>query len=189
MSARVGTRIGRSARAGRVAGLVVGLAAGWSADGRADEAPPRRTPYQIENSRLVTPGPVLFQAGSDKLKPESEAALEHVRAYLADKTYISTLRIEVHSDNQGDPQKNQALTEQRALAVARALVKKGVDCKRLVAVGFGDSKPVADNRTPEGRAENRRVSFINAALRGRAINGMPLDGGGKSVSAELCAEK
>ena len=185
MSARFGMRLARWVRAGLVAGLV----AGWGAPGRADEAPPRRTQYQIENNRLVTPGPVLFQTGSDKLKPESEAALEHVKAYLAEKSYISTLRIEVHSDNQGDPQKNQALTEQRAVAVARALIAKGVDCKRLVAVGFGDSKPIADSRTPEGRAENRRVAFVNAALRGRPIGGMPLDGGGRSASADLCAAK
>lgn len=185
MSARVGVRLVRWVRAGLVAGLVVG----WCADGRADEAPPRRTQYQVENNRLVTPVPVVFQTNSDKLKPESEPALEHVRAYLTEKSYVSTLRIEVHSDNQGDPQKNQTLTEQRALAVARALIAKGVDCKRLLAVGFGDSKPVADSRTPEGRAENRRVSFINAALRGRPIGGMPLDGGGRSASADLCAAK
>ena len=55
----------------------------------------------------------------------------------------------------------------------------GVDCKRLIAVGFGSAKPVADNSTPEGKAQNRRVSFFNAALRGRLIGGMPADGGGQ----------
>jgi OOP family OmpA-OmpF porin len=54
-------------------------------------------------------------------------------------------------------------------------------------VGFGGSKPVASNTTPEGRGQNRRVAFINAALRGRAIGGMPLDGGGKVASGDLCA--
>jgi hypothetical protein len=62
-------------------------------------------------------------------------------------------------------------------------VAQGLDCSRLVAVGFGSSKPIADNRTPEGKAANRRVVFANAALRGRPIGGAPLDGGGKSAGS------
>ena len=61
----------------------------------------------------------------------------------------------------------------------------GVDCKRLVAVGFGNTKPVADNSTPDGKARNSRVSFFNAALRDRLIGGMPADGGGK-VAGDAC---
>lgn len=61
----------------------------------------------------------------------------------------------------------------------------GADCKRLIAVGFGSTKPVADNNTAEGKAANRRVSFINAALRSRPIGGMPVDGGGK-VAGDIC---
>jgi OOP family OmpA-OmpF porin len=106
-----------------------------------------------------------------------------VRAYLEAKSYISSLRIEGH----GDDAASQALTEKRALAVARWLVAKGVDCKRLVAVGFGNTKPVADNSTPEGKAQNRRIAFFNAGLRGRAIGGEPLDGGGK-LAGDTCAK-
>ena len=105
--------------------------------------------------------------------------------YLADKTYISTLRIEGHTDDRGDAGANQALSEKRALAVAKALVAKGVDCKRLLPVGFGANKPIRPNDTPEGRAQNRRMDFVNAALRGRAIGGMPVDGGGV-VAGDPC---
>lgn len=183
---RAGGRPGRWARVG----LVVGLVLGGGAAVRADDAPPpRRTVYQITDNRLVTPGPVVFETGSEKLKPESEAALEHVKGYLTEKAYITRLRIEGHSDAQGDASKAQALTELRAVAVARALIAKGIDCKRLIAVGFGDSKPIADSRTPEGRAQNRRVAFVNAELRGRAIGGMPVDGGGKVAAPDLCATK
>ena len=88
------------------------------------------------------------------------------------------MRIEVHSDNQGAADTNQKLTEARALAVAKALVGRGVDCKRLVPVGFGGTKPIADNGTPDGRAANRRTEFVNAAMRGHAIGGAPAEGGG-----------
>jgi OOP family OmpA-OmpF porin len=109
-----------------------------------------------------------------------------VRAYLEAKTYISALRIEGHTDTDGAD--SQPLTEKRALAVARWLVEKGVDCKRLVPVGFGNTKPVADNATPEGKAQNRRMTFVNAELKGRPIGGMPVDGGGK-FAGDPCAKK
>lgn len=138
--------------------------------------------FTLEGNELKVPGPVLFETGSDKLKAESGATLDHVAAYLADKTYISLMRVEAHSDPAPG---SQALTERRALSVAHALVGRGVDCKRLLPVGFGETKPVAPNSSPEGRAQNRRVSFINAALRGRPIGGMPVDGGGK-VAGDPC---
>jgi len=143
--------------------------------------------YQIENNELKLPAPIVFQTGSDKLTPESDQALNHVRGYLEAKSYISTLRIEAHSDRDGNAAANQALTEKRALAVAKWLVSHGVDCKRLLAVGFGGDKPIAENNTPENKAKNRRVSFVNAALRGRAIGGMPPEGGGRSAG-DVCAK-
>jgi OOP family OmpA-OmpF porin len=60
-------------------------------------------------------------------------------------------------------------------------VALGVDCKRLLPVGFGSGKPLSDNPTPEGKAQNRRVTFINAALEGKPIGGMPVDGGGTAA--------
>jgi|GEM_PF-531762 len=141
--------------------------------------------YKLEGNEVKTGKPVLFEPGTDKLKPESTAALEIIRQYLADKPYISQLRIECHTDNGSNAANSQALTEKRAMAVAKKLLEMGVDCRRLLAVGFGDTKPVADNSTAEGKAENRRVSFINVALRGRVIGGLPVDGGGKPAG-ELC---
>ena len=69
--------------------------------------------------------------------------------------------------------------------MARKLVSLGVDCKRLVPVGFGGTKPVAENTTPDGKAQNRRITFVAAALRGVLIGGMPADGGGK-VAGDPC---
>lgn len=143
--------------------------------------------YKLEGNEVKVDKPVLFEAGSAKLKFESSAALAIIKKYLDDKTYISLLRVECHTDNSGSEKDNQLLSEKRALAVCTALVKMGVDCKRLMASGFGGTKPVADNGTAEGRAINQRVNFINAALRGRLIGGMPADGGGK-LAGDICAQ-
>jgi OOP family OmpA-OmpF porin len=143
------------------------------------------TSFDLENNALKLPGPVLYETGSDKLKPESDPVLAHVKDYLDAKSYITLLRIEVHSDAQGNSQYNQTLSEKRALAVARALVGRGISCTRLIPVGFGETKPIAPNTTAEGRAQNRRTLFVNAALRGKPIGGMPVDGGGK-VAGDPC---
>jgi OOP family OmpA-OmpF porin len=126
--------------------------------------------YKVENNVLVVPR-------------EGDAAIDYVKGYLAEKAYVSTMRIEVHVDTDG--KQSQRLTEQRAFAIAKALVAKGVDCKRLVPVGFGGTKPVAANDTAANKALNRRTTFAIAALRGRAIGGMPVDGGGV-VAGDPC---
>lgn len=150
----------------------------------ADKERKKTTEFKLEQGRLVLPGPVLFKAGTDEILEESEEPLWVVVDYLEAKTYITLMRVEGHTDD-GDPAKSQDLSERRALAVARWLVKHGVDCKRLIAVGFGSTKPVAANDSPEGKAKNRRMEFVNASLRGKPIGGMPVDGGGK-VAGDPC---
>ena len=156
-----------------------------TATAQADKVP-SRPQYKIENNELKVPGQVVFQTASDKLSPESDAVLEFVRGYLADKSYI-TLRVEGHSDSDGNASANQTLTEKRALSVARWLVAHGIDCKRVIPVGFGGTKPIAANDSPTNKALNRRVAFVNAALRGIAIGGMSPDGGGK-LAGDPCAK-
>ena len=141
--------------------------------------------YTVENNQLKLPTAIVFETGSDRIKPESLEALQQIKLYLEEKTYISTLRIEAHVDAGGSEAEKQRLTEKRALAVGKWLVNQGIDCRRLLCTGFGSSKPIADNATPEGKAANRRITIVNAGLRGRAIGGMPIDGGGK-VAGELC---
>lgn len=136
--------------------------------------------FELSGYTLKTP-PVVFETGKPALRPESDAALALVKAYLEEKSYVTTLRVEVHTDSQGADAANQRLSEQRAAAVVTALIKLGVDCHRLIAVGFGETMPIAENSTSEGRARNRRTEFVNAALHGREIGGQPLDGGGVIV--------
>ena len=151
----------------------------------AQGAPPVR--YEVEGGVLKVPGAIVFETQSATLKAESEAALAYVKGYLDQTTYITLLRIEGHTDSDGKPELNQALSEKRALAVARWLIAKGIDCKRLLPVGFGADKPVAPNDTSENKARNRRMAFAPVMLRGKAIGGMPVDGGGR-VAADPCAQ-
>jgi OOP family OmpA-OmpF porin len=148
-------------------------------------------PYTIENTELKLADPVVFAKGSDKLSPEAERALVVVKDFLNEKTYISLLRVEGHTDAGGgdgdDATAGQQISQRRALAVARWLVEKGVDCKRVLPVGFGATKPVAPNDTAEGRRKNRRLTFALASLRGRLIGGQPADGGGRSAG-DPCAK-
>ena len=141
--------------------------------------------YRLEGNEVKISKEVSFETGAAKLKPESTAALQIIKQYLDDKSYISMLRVEGHTDNSASTAASQTLSEKRALAVCAKLIELGVDCKRLIAVGFGDTKPVADNSTASGKAENRRISFINVSLRGRVIGGLPVDGGGQAAG-DVC---
>lgn len=185
---RISSQGASRSRAMRVIGGIVLMPAMVTSQGgmAQDEVSPARPSFEIENNMLKLPAPVVFETGSSTLKPEAEVALKHVKAYLDEKSYISLMRIEGHEAGGGDAAQAQSLSEQRARASAQWLVSHGIDCKRLLPVGFGSSKPVADNSSPEGRAQNRRISFANAELRGRAIGGMPTDGGGRVVSDWKC---
>jgi OOP family OmpA-OmpF porin len=143
--------------------------------------PATKVEFKQENGHLALPGPVVFETGKAVLKPESDTVLDVVKQYLEAKPDITLLRVEGHTDNVGVAADNQKLSEERAMAVARWLVGKGIACKRLIPVGFGDTKPIADNKTAEGKEQNRRTWFVNAELKGKAIGGAPVDGGGKNA--------
>jgi OmpA-OmpF porin, OOP family len=141
--------------------------------------------YKLDGNEIVLANPIGFKTGTTELLLESKTALVVIKNYLDAKSYVSQIRVEAHTDNTGDASKNQLLTQKRALVICNTLIELGVDCKRLIAVGFGGTKPIGDNSTKEGKAANRRANFFNVALRGRLIGGMPADGGGK-VAGELC---
>ncbi|MDF3071180.1 MAG: uncharacterized protein K0R38_6781 [Polyangiaceae bacterium] len=133
----------------------------------------------LKKDRLEIPGQIVFENASAVLKPESDAAIGQLKDYLDATPRVTKLRIEGHTDNSGTPEGNETLSGQRALAVKTALVAKGISKDRLLAVGFGQNKPIADNTTEEGKAKNRRTEFRVAELGGKKYLGLDPTGGGK----------
>lgn len=141
--------------------------------------------FQFESGALKLPSPVVFETGSDILKPESDAGLSFVKDYLTAKPEVTLVRIEGHTDNDGAAAGNQTLSERRALSVAKWLVARAVDCRRLLPVGFGQTKPLVPNDTSEHKTMNRRIAFVNAAVNGKPLGGNPVDGGGR-IAGDPC---
>lgn len=102
---------------------------------------------------------ILFNSGSDKLKPESFAFLQKLGKTLQEDTSLKVMIIG-HTDSDGDPVKNMTLSKARAFSVANYLIDEmGIDKSRLFTQGRGENEPVADNTSEEGKAQNRRVEF------------------------------
>jgi OOP family OmpA-OmpF porin len=154
------------------------LAAGMLVSAAALAADAEAPKVKIESGQTVLPGPVEFETGSATITEASKPVLDVLRDFLNGHKDLTKVRIEGHTDNAGVAKDNLELTKKRALAVAKYLVAGGVDAKRLLPVGFGDTKPVESNDSPESRAKNRRITIVPAEMRGRLIGGMPADGGG-----------
>jgi OmpA-OmpF porin, OOP family len=102
---------------------------------------------------------VLFETGKSAIQDESLPVVDQIFDMLKSDPAIK-ISIEGHTDNVGDAASNKKLSADRAKSVMDALVSKGIDKTRLSFVGWGQEKPVADNRTDEGRTKNRRVEIV-----------------------------
>lgn len=112
-----------------------------------------------KEGRVATQG-ILFAINSDRIRPESTPTLEEIARMLRDHPELA-LAIEGHTDSDGDDAHNQELSERRAAAVKAFLLKTyGIADSRLQTAGFGESRPVGDNATPEGKQQNRRVELV-----------------------------
>jgi outer membrane protein OmpA-like peptidoglycan-associated protein len=112
----------------------------------------------MNDGRVATQG-ILFDTGSDRIRPESTPTLKEMVGMLKEHADLK-LAIEGHTDNVGDAAANQGLSEKRAAAVKAYLVEQGIPEARLKSAGFGASKPVASNDTAEGKQQNRRVELV-----------------------------
>ena len=117
--------------------------------------------YQaIETEGRFTTRGILFDTNSDAIKAESAPALKEIGDMLRQHSDLQ-IEIDGHTDNVGVAAANQTLSEKRAAAVKTYLVSNyQIDASRLSSKGFGASKPVASNATPEGKAQNRRVELV-----------------------------
>jgi len=187
---RQGTAIG--AGAGAVAGLLIG--GGWEgaligagvgalaggAVGNYQDKQEKKLREQMagtgvevvrkgDNITLDMPGNVTFAFDSAQLNPQFNSVLDKVGQTLVeyDQTVI---QIAGHTDSTGTHAYNMKLSEQRAASVKSYLASRGVPAKRMQTVGAGPDYPIADNATPEGRAENRRVEITIVPVTEDTVN-------------------
>ncbi len=113
----------------------------------------------IEKGQIVKLNNLFFDFGKSEILKESYPELNRVLRFLNEKPEIKIL-IEGHTDNVGSAKTNLQLSEKRAKAVADYLINMGIDRNRLSTKGYGNTKPVADNNTEDGRQQNRRVEFV-----------------------------
>jgi len=107
---------------------------------------------------LNMPSNVTFATGQDSLSPQFFPVLDSV-AIVLNKYPKTLLDVDGHTDNVGDLGSNQALSERRAVTVAKYLNSRQVDSRRLQIIGFGESRPIANNASEAGRSANRRVEI------------------------------
>ena len=103
---------------------------------------------------------MLFVSAKSDLLPSAQAKLDDVAKALGQQNPESKIVIEGHTDSQGNASYNQDLSQRRADSVRSYLVAHGIASDRISAQGFGMTRSIADNASPEGRANNRRVEIV-----------------------------
>jgi len=125
----------------------------------ADSTYEKNIPLQpIEANASIVLRNIFFDVNKYEVKPESQVELDKVVQLLQDNPTVK-VQLEGHTDNVGTAADNLKLSENRAKAAVAYISSKGIDPKRLTSKGFGATKPIADNKTEEGRAQNRRTEL------------------------------
>jgi outer membrane protein OmpA-like peptidoglycan-associated protein len=167
---------GHRGRAAAIAGVTSALLCGLAAYYMTEEAKPAPPPPPPPPEPRPTPPPpppppapkpvertiildnVLFDFDKTAVKPDGAKILDRLIVFLKENA-DKKVELEGHTDSVGTDQYNQSLSEKRAVSVKDYLTKRGVAASRIATKGFGESKPIADNKTAEGRAKNRRVEI------------------------------
>ncbi len=102
---------------------------------------------------------INFETGKSDIKPESQKTVDEIAEMLKANAAMK-ISVEGHTDDVGTPAANKILSEKRAQSIMAYLVTKGIDKTRLTAKGWGQEKPIADNRTEDGKGKNRRVEIV-----------------------------
>jgi OmpA-OmpF porin, OOP family len=113
----------------------------------------------VTDTKIEIKETIFFETGRATIKSVSFSLLDEVARALQANPSIR-VRIEGHTDSQGKDRYNLKLSRARAKAVRKYLIGRGVASRRMVSQGYGETRPISDNRTAEGRAENRRVEFV-----------------------------
>jgi outer membrane protein OmpA-like peptidoglycan-associated protein len=130
--------------------------------GKADPDPKKNgcpVAVRVTETEIIILQQVQFDTARATIKPVSNALLDEVGAVLKEHPEITKIEVQGHTDNRGGAKMNEKLSQDRANAVMKALVKRGVEAERMTAKGYGPNQPTDTNDTDEGRAKNRRVQF------------------------------
>jgi outer membrane protein OmpA-like peptidoglycan-associated protein len=165
MSPKIGIWIGLLLAAAGCAGTVhlkeeEPLVITGGAPAPAPAPPPKVKHVKVKADRIDVSGTIQFDFSSSRISEESEPLLDEIAGVMTRHPELKKIRIEGHTDNQGDSPHNLSLSKKRAAAVVKYLVAHGVDADRLVSEGYGQSKPIASNDDEDGRSKNRRVAFV-----------------------------
>jgi outer membrane protein OmpA-like peptidoglycan-associated protein len=125
--------------------------------------PPKKTKpeaVEVKSDRIDISEHIEFKSGSATVDPKSYGLIEQIAAGIKTVPEGKHIVVAGHTDDRGGKAMNVTLSKKRAEAVIAHLVRAGIARTRLSAEGYGPNKPIADNKTEEGRAKNRRVEFI-----------------------------
>ena len=126
-------------------------------DGCPDEGPAQ---IVIEGGHIHILETIRFRPNSSEIEPSSYPIMDQIALALRKHNELSHVEIAGHTDNTGPREFNLQLSRARARSVRQYLLSRGIPPARLAATGYGPDKPVGDNNTEEGRAQNRRVEFV-----------------------------
>ena len=115
--------------------------------------------YQQDNKLIIRLKSIGFASGSAKIPEDSDALLDKVQT-IVEGLKPESILVEGHTDSVGSKATNEKLSEKRADEVASYFEKKGLDASRVKTQGYGDEKPLATNKTKDGRAQNRRIDIL-----------------------------
>ena len=144
--------------------MAMAAAAGVSSASGAIPVPVAARPVEVISDlqarlRLASLQGIQFLPDGDEILPESEDVLNRASEALQMLASDAMIEIAGHTDSWGDPVSNRDLSLRRAKAVRRYLVSRGANASVLIATGYGESHPIADNESPDGRLANRRIEF------------------------------
>jgi outer membrane protein OmpA-like peptidoglycan-associated protein len=180
----LGAREGEAQRAQAAAEQARSEAANAQSQAAQSEAERQRLAAQLEDMQaaqtergiVLTLGDVLFDTGRAELKPGAARAIDQITAFLNEYPERN-VQIEGFTDSDGTNDYNLELSQQRADAVAMAILRRGIDAERVRALGYGEEFPVASNANEGSRQLNRRVEVIvsrdRQSIPGRALKGTP----------------
>jgi outer membrane protein OmpA-like peptidoglycan-associated protein len=131
-----------------------------AAQAAADLAAIAKVKQEPRGMVITLSGSVLFASGKSELLPAAQSKLNDVASALSKQDPDSKITVEGYTDSQGPASFNQDLSQRRAESVRGYLIAHGIAADRITAQGFGPQRPVADNASAEGRADNRRVEIV-----------------------------